>query len=668
VQHMYNKFARAHMSGKTLVKTPSLDGNISKVAVPPAKPVTQENTKSKTQKRREKQKTKNLEKEQPLAPGGVPNLTPKTPLVPAKKPVLIPTPKTTSPESIPDVTEKKLAPCDRCIRALRDKLFKLKTENGMIPYATLKYVVKDFMYDMYTGADSSKIVLNKDKYNVEHAIIAKIVGERPTYESFPHINKEGYHDPHILFPTVKDINSIRANYVYGKITGSRKEAVDMASDINISIVNKDSIVSNLKSKPFKFTSLKERDELGEDTPETLDMYIDDTFSKIIGETGFPVCRVGDCVFQPPKEFSGDIARIVFYYFLMYAYDPTKRPYTGEEPWLSHVDFRGDIKCSGFNYDLWKTFFHDHLVDYYNWAKNDGVSTEETLRNRYIIGATTVPNIFVGYYDEKGVYHESSFDILNELLFGKPHNHEKYEKMTFSSSPSCVEEPEKNKIAVDYYNARSTEKLFEDAIRRNINSLDLSGEKCGEVIIESNRQGFDEQAKMYSQQSEYVDSPKDDPKDTSKNEQSVKKSQSSKKRKKKTLETITVVPISTTVLLDPSVSKEPTEKTSSASIQKVVGTVTIAPAKATDKSTQQKNNTTGQNVGPTNKSPVKKSPEQTVGHTSISPVKKLVGTIGSIGPIKTTGQGSDVTPKKTKRQRGGVKMLYIENKIAYSNLQ
>ena len=42
------------------------------------------------------------------------------------------------------------------------------------------------------------------------------------------------------------------------------------------------------------------------------------------------------------------------------------------------------------------FFFDHLREYYNWAKIDKVSEEESKRNKQILGLTQVPNIFVGH--------------------------------------------------------------------------------------------------------------------------------------------------------------------------------------------------------------------------------------------------------------------------------
>ena len=90
--------------------------------------------------------------------------------------------------------------------------------------------------------------------------------------------------------------------------------------------------------------------LTDDIIEDLDIYIDNTKYMYDKRLGFKTCLLGQCIFHPNKRFSGDIARIVFYYFLMYAYDFTKRPSTNEIPWYANVDPKNKNQCQGFNFE------------------------------------------------------------------------------------------------------------------------------------------------------------------------------------------------------------------------------------------------------------------------------------------------------------------------------
>lgn len=340
----------------------------------------------------------------------------------------------------------ELKPCDRCIKNLREKLFKIKTYCGMIPYKTGIEIAKNFMYDLYTTN-----IINERNKNIEHVVPAVIFRNRENINREKlDIDKEPYHDMHIYFPTNRDINTLRANYIYGNIANSRTEAL---LNKNITkIINNDAILD--KTNEYGVDGLKKIDEhMINKYDDKLDIYIDDGNSikkekSIINNNKryfkqYRVCDIGRCIFQPSKEFSGDIARIVFYFYLMYAYESKVRPYTKTVPWFNYtVNFRDGSKYDTFQFEKWKVFFIDHINDYYKWAKNDGISFEENMRNIGIIDNTGVPNIFVGYRNIKGRYINSSFDIIDELLFGKEHNHEKYETMEFDE--------DKKICANDYY--------------------------------------------------------------------------------------------------------------------------------------------------------------------------------------------------------------------------
>ena len=48
--------------------------------------------------------------------------------------------------------------------------------------------------------------------------------------------------------------------------------------------------------------------------------------------------------------------------------------------------------------------------------------------------TSVPNIFVGYMSNNDDYIESSFDIIQKLLFGHEHNHDFFKNYSFKNPP------------------------------------------------------------------------------------------------------------------------------------------------------------------------------------------------------------------------------------------
>jgi endonuclease I len=69
---------------------------------------------------------------------------------------------------------------------------------------------------MYTGVYPK----GDDTYNIEHIVPATVFLTNRPKGDIVELDKEPYHDPHILFPALKDINTIRANYVFGEIKPS----------------------------------------------------------------------------------------------------------------------------------------------------------------------------------------------------------------------------------------------------------------------------------------------------------------------------------------------------------------------------------------------------------------------------------------------------------------
>jgi endonuclease I len=324
----------------------------------------------------------------------------------------------------------QLKPCHDCIKSLREKLFEIKTKCDMQSFDVIKNDVYNELYDLYSGVGNDIITKNKKKYNIEHVVPAHIMAPRIKHwdnDKFS-INREPFHDPHILFPSLKIINDIRGNYIYGNLANNREGAI--INDKVTGIVNQNNYLETKKlnfKPPSGINVLTNKDQLNEN--ENLDIYISEKAARSKND-----CDFGECIFQPSKEFSGDIARIVFYFYLMYAYDFRVRPYTHEEPWLSSF-IRG--QCKGFNIKLWEKFFLEHIKDYFDWAANDKINDLEHKRNKAIIEITQVPNIFVGFYNKSDVYVNSSENtILEDLLFGKEHDHAYYKNLEFRDLPEC----------------------------------------------------------------------------------------------------------------------------------------------------------------------------------------------------------------------------------------
>ncbi|AYV78001.1 MAG: hypothetical protein Edafosvirus3_79 [Edafosvirus sp.] len=390
-------------------------------------------------------------------------------------------------------------PCIECIENLRNKLFKLKTDYGMIEYRRAKDIALKNFYDIYSGFSSeeiNKLVKNGKKFNVDHIIPSEIMTPGERYDNFLFINKEPYHDLHLIMPTLSEINTLRANYVFGSFTDRDKMITKIkslkAQTKDTSIINGDKIFNNtpIPAKKAESPTTVSREsslmplDLGgiRSLPTYNDNYVDANTTMPGRRKGR--CEVGSCIFQPSLRFSGDIARITFYFYLMYGYDPSIRPHTFDVPWLGNVY---DDQCKGFSFVKFKKFFIDHIVDYYNWSRNDPISVEETNRNKIIMEKIQIPNIFIGYYDQKcskenctkdDRYVNSSHAMIEELFFGKTHDHKKYKDMTFFVDEGAVVKPYIAKYDIDLNS--HLKKEMDDTVSEKIINTD-----CAKKIFSDN---------------------------------------------------------------------------------------------------------------------------------------------------------------------------------------
>jgi endonuclease I len=320
--------------------------------------------------------------------------------------------------------EKKVNMNSTIIDDIRNMLFLNKTKKGMKSYNQVKkwLLSNPNIYDIYTN---EKIVDTNTIYNIEHTIPAQIMIIKPInlntkLNNSIFLNTEPYSDPHILFPTLVAINSLRSNYIFGDID-DRHFFANKVIDDNIVKIIKDNKITNERGitlSPSLSPSLSPLPSYDIDSKTKI--YIADGCK----EMRFPYfnsCKIGNCMFEPKEETSGTIARIIFYYFLMYGYNSTKRPYTNNEPWMIYNNNYYEPenekykKCDILNFSKWKIFFYDNFYYYYYASKNNPPTELEHNRNKEIIAFSGVPNIFIGYIDKSGKYVYSTHNIIDEFF-------------------------------------------------------------------------------------------------------------------------------------------------------------------------------------------------------------------------------------------------------------
>ena len=198
------------------------------------------------------------------------------------------------------------------ITKIRNILFEIKTKHGMIPYSSLREFLLNNtnIYDIYANEakDLTKIYL----YNIEHVVLASIISRRPGKEKEDkiYINNEPYHDPHILFPTLKAINSLRSNYIFG--------------DIEEKGFKIEKIIDKVTIETIKKNNYKEKDNLHiEPLPVPADfqindsIIIDDKCNKEINESSgkkYYKCELGECIFEPKMTQPGQLQELFFIIF------------------------------------------------------------------------------------------------------------------------------------------------------------------------------------------------------------------------------------------------------------------------------------------------------------------------------------------------------------------
>jgi endonuclease I len=318
------------------------------------------------------------------------------------------------------------------IEDLRKKLFVLKTTNkGMMSFKESINKMHN-THDLYNIRDN-----NNNNNNIEHVIPVIILGKREYLNSFDHIsramdsnfyiNYESYSDMHIMFMTNARVNTLRGDSSYDNVAASLCDVIKY-NNINYKKSNNSYILVVYKDKgiiteciPGGYnTSVSDNESVGKKQNEFKEMIK-------IKVAAYNTKRI----FEPPDSMKGSIARIVFYYYLMYVHNIARRPVVLDgmidDLWQAYV--KKDSTSSNthpsrmidymngyrFNKSDWTNFFKE--IRFYEWHKKYPVSEIEHDRNKHVISQTNVPNIFVGYYNKDGTYLESNPDIVDYILFG-----------------------------------------------------------------------------------------------------------------------------------------------------------------------------------------------------------------------------------------------------------
>jgi len=318
-------------------------------------------------------------------------------------------------------------PCVICITELRQKLFKLKSISGMIPYNNGARFAKNHIHDFYSGSHS---ILEHDHlgdtYNIEHIVPVTVFRSRRNIQMHKIVqySDEPIHDPHNFFATKKIINDVRKSHMYGDVLPSSTNT-KMCINNTVSVVKDRAVADDLIQKDTNqhFAEVHVLDNFSAFPFDDKNSIICIDESKTV-ETK-TVCDIANCIFSPPAINKGAIARCIFYMFLMYAFNPNQRPDT---PTVNH----NWLTNNGKTLPKWNDFFYTNLPTYYKWAITHEISPDEENRNNELINFCGYPNIFVGYVDISGTYVRSTNEILNELLFSStyPHDHEKYTRIEF----------------------------------------------------------------------------------------------------------------------------------------------------------------------------------------------------------------------------------------------
>jgi len=325
-------------------------------------------------------------------------------------------------------------PCEVCIERLRASLFTRKDTVGTISYEMLKrYFVSKYTFDLYSnsipkpseGASMEEHMQYEHQmykyassHTVEHIVPSSIFASNVTSLN---IHNEPAHEIHNLFICNPVLNDIRKKCHHGNV---ELEHASLCVANTVCLIKPSYGVSKKQfyKNPF-FTEVHK-----------IESFVDFPFSE--EERNSIVCELyskKECIFTPPYQNRGAIARCVFFMFLMYVYDPSKRPgLSSEHYWLyrnvPNIDKRTKKPIKDISkYESlpgWQEYFYEHLQEFYEWSKMP-ITEQEHQRNKNLIEICGYPNIFVGYMkivDDDYVYTPAHPNTIDAILFNQSHDH------------------------------------------------------------------------------------------------------------------------------------------------------------------------------------------------------------------------------------------------------
>ena len=310
--------------------------------------------------------------------------------------------------------------CDNCIKYLRELMFKNKIS---VPYNKIKQMLeketitsiknekinKIYMSNIYTKCSVTK------NYNIEHIVPASAMykrsGERTNFENSVYYNNEQYSDINNLFIIPDDLNTYRGNIPFGEVLNNAE--TKMSYDPKC---GEETGTVMFEKKPNKDEIIISDPEDKKKKPTT-------------------VCKQNaeKCTFKPYDFTKKYIAKVLFYFHLMYGYDPNSRPGSTKDD-LQHYVWLGKVSDDGkafnaFNSDNgWTEFFFNNIKLFKEWnsMRNDPRNfiyiTKMNEYNKQNAIKFGIPNIFIGYYENDNKYVFTDDKLVDELFF-KPDDHD-----------------------------------------------------------------------------------------------------------------------------------------------------------------------------------------------------------------------------------------------------
>jgi len=322
--------------------------------------------------------------------------------------------------------------CDVCIQKYRKIMFKNKTTSkGMRSYNEVKNdILKtgcSSFFDLYSVNNTCRNDLNDIAHVIPVSIFAPSNNLPNNYlDNNFFINYEPYSDPHIMFITDINVSILRSNYNFGNISDKEDYIIAYNDENTNSVI----VCIDYAEDDVKYYG--KMIDNNNNVCVMSDLNYGTDVSQMLKIMTYKrqglTCQ--QCIVEPPKQYRGVIARMIFYYDFMYAYNSKERPifnnnmidvkfgkkYNIENRWLKQSRYIQNEPYGDKGYESTKNEYnHDEkykesigskLGIYMKWHLDNEVSVDEHGKNNYIYNIFGTTNIFVGYYDKTGKYIRS----------------------------------------------------------------------------------------------------------------------------------------------------------------------------------------------------------------------------------------------------------------------